>query len=69
MQIEWKIKEIRKRKKISQLELARLSGVCKSNISAIETGIIKKPSFIDILRLSKILEVEIKELYDEKIIK
>lgn len=65
MEIEWRIKELRKEKGLPQLELAKLSGVCKSNISAIETGTIKKPSFIDILKISKVLEVDIKELYEE----
>ncbi|WP_302820978.1 helix-turn-helix domain-containing protein [Fusobacterium ulcerans] len=65
MQIRWKLKEMRTERGVSQLELARLSGVCKSNISAIETGTIKKPSFIDVLRIAKVLKVDIKELYKE----
>lgn len=65
MEIEWRIKELRKEKGLPQLELAKLSGVCKSNISAIETGTIKKPSFIDVLRIAKVLKVDIKELYKE----
>ncbi|MHA4987857.1 helix-turn-helix domain-containing protein [Cetobacterium somerae] len=67
MQIRWKIKEIRKEKGISQLGLSKLSGVCKSNIGAIEIGVIKKPSFIDILRIAKALKIEINELYEEVI--
>ena len=58
--------EIREKKGISQLKLSSISGVCKSNIGAIEVGTIKKPSFIDILKLSKALEVNIKDLYEEK---
>lgn len=65
MEIEWRIKELRKEKGLPQLELAKLSGVCKSNISAIETGTIKKPSFIDVLRIAKVLKVDIQELYKE----
>lgn len=66
MKIIWKIKEIREKKGISQLKLSAISGVCKSNIGAIEIGTIKKPSFIDILRLSKALEVDMRELYEEQ---
>jgi DNA-binding helix-turn-helix protein len=65
VKIIWKIKEIRDKKGISQLKLSSISGVCKSNIGAIEIGVIKKPSFIDILRISKALEVDINELYEE----
>ncbi|MHD0319046.1 helix-turn-helix domain-containing protein [Fusobacterium sp. THCT1E2] len=65
MQIRWKLKEMRTERGVSQLELARLSGVSKSNISAIEKGVIKKPSFIEILKMAKVLEVDIKELYEE----
>ena len=45
MEIIWKIKEIREKKGISQLKLSSISGVCKSNIGAIEVGTIKKPSY------------------------
>lgn len=66
MKLHWKIKEIRLKKKISQLKLAAISGVCKSNIGAIEVGKIKKPSFLDIYKISKALNVDIKELFEEK---
>lgn len=65
MIIKFKIKEIRKNKKISQIELSKLSGVCKTSVGAIEIGVIKKPSFSDILMIAKALEVDIKELYEE----
>lgn len=64
MKIKWRIKEIREKQKISQLKLSEISGVCKSNVGAIEVGTIKKPSFIDVYRISKALNVEIEELFE-----
>ncbi len=66
MKINFKIKEKRQKKGLSQIELSKISGVCKSNIGAIEIGVIKKPSFIDILRISKALDVSVYELFEEK---
>jgi len=65
MKLKFKIKEYRDNMGISQGKLSKLSGVCKSNIGAIEIGVIKKPSFIDILKLSRALEVNIYDLYEE----
>ena len=61
MKLKFKIKEHRENMGISQGKLSKISGVCKSNIGAIEIGVIKKPSFIDILRISKALKIEMKE--------
>lgn len=65
MKLKFKIKEHRENRGISQGKLSKISGVCKSNIGAIEIGVIKKPSFIDILRISKALKIEIQNLYEE----
>lgn len=66
MEINFKIKEKREERGFSQIELSKISGVCKSNIGAIEVGVIKKPSFIDILKISKALNISIYDLFEEK---
>lgn len=65
MKIKYKIKEKREEKGLSQIELSKISGVSKSNIGAIEIGVIKKPSFIDILKISKALNISIYKLFEE----
>lgn len=53
----------RKRKKLTQLQLAELVGVDRSHISAIELGKVGV-SFDVIFRLCDILEVSPKDLFD-----
>lgn len=65
MEIEWKIRELRKEKNLTLSELEKLSGTFVTNISYIERGITKRPAFIDILKISKGLKVDIKDLYEE----
>ena len=53
----------RKRKKLTQLQLAELVGVDRSHISAIELGKVGV-SFDVIFRLCDVLEVSPKDLFD-----
>ena len=53
----------RKKKKLTQLQLAEKSGVYRSHISAIELGNVGV-SFDVIFKLCEVLEVKPKELFD-----
>ena len=53
----------RKKKKLTQLELAELAEVDRSHISAIELGKVGV-SFDVIFKLSEVLDVKPKELFD-----
>ena len=59
-----KLAEYRKRKKLTQAQLAQLAGVTQSAISMFETGY-KTPSLRVALRLSKVLDVSIEDLFGE----
>ena len=63
--IVFHIKEIRIEKKLSQKQLAELSGVSKSHIADIEKYK-KMPSILILCRLADALEVDINELYTYK---
>lgn len=56
------IKKHRQRKGFSLKKISELSGVSDSVISDIETGKVKNPGIITILKIAKGLEVDIKEL-------
>lgn len=55
--------KIRENKKISQEDLAHLSGISRRSISRIENGLIKEPSIDTLLKLSASLDVDIVDLY------
>ena len=57
-----KIKEIRTKKGLTQKKLAELSGISESYIGDLERNE-KIPSIINICKLAKALEVDIKELF------
>lgn len=57
------IKEARKEKKITQREMANLIGVDFTYISKIETGALEPPSEDVIKKISKILDIDDKELF------
>lgn len=52
----------RKKLKISQRELSRRTKIDNNTISKIENGQRKKPNIISLIRLSKILNIELVEL-------
>ena len=53
----------RKRKKLTQLQLAELVDIDRSHISAIELGNVGV-SFDVIFRLCEVLDIKLKELFD-----
>ena len=60
--IELLIKEIRLKKKITQEELSRKSGISESYISELENNL-KMPTILTLCKLAEALEVEITKLY------
>ena len=65
MNIAQRLKSIRKSKKISQAELARISGVSQQAISNIETGY-HSPTEPTIRMLASALNVPVVELFGEQ---
>lgn len=63
--IKINLKKYRNQAQLSQVELSKLAGVSKTTVSAIEAGIIKNPSFISILNISKALNIEIEDLIED----
>ncbi len=59
----YKIKYERVKQKLSQLDLALLTGLTTRTISRIECGIID-PKFSTLLKISSALSLEIKDLLD-----
>lgn len=55
--------KIRENKRLSQEELAFLSGISRRSISRIENGLIKEPSIDTLLKLSASLDVDLVDLY------
>jgi len=57
-----RIREIRKRKKITQEELSNLCKFEKANLSRIETGL-TNPTVLTLFKMSKALEVDLSEFF------
>lgn len=55
--------KIRENKKISQEDLAHLSGISRRSISRIENGMIKEPSVDTLLKLSASLDFDLVDMY------
>ncbi len=64
MTIEFKIKGIREQKRISLQELEKETGINRHRLSDIENNkITEKVLFVEIVLISKSLEVDIKDLF------
>ena len=59
----YKIRDIRKNKKMSQQELEKKSGVSRGTISALETGKERATSTKTLMKIAGALEVTIDELF------
>jgi transcriptional regulator with XRE-family HTH domain len=59
-----RVKKIRTEKKISQEELAELSGLHRTYISSLERGV-RNPTLTTLISVSKGLNIEINELLQE----
>jgi transcriptional regulator with XRE-family HTH domain len=57
-----RIKEVRKQKKMTQLDLEVSSGVHAGDISKIENGV-KNPAATTLIKLATALDVELNEFY------
>ena len=58
--------EIRKKRNMTQKELASASGVLQQTISLIETDIAKNPGVITMMKLARALRCSVYDLIDEK---
>lgn len=63
MIVNYKIKELRKKMKISQEELAAKSGVSRALISGLETGTIQETSTATLKKLAFFFNVKVSELF------
>ena len=61
--MDFKIKELREKRKLSQTELAELSGVSRPTISRLESGEDVVINSRTLEKLAKALEVSIKTLF------
>ncbi|MCW6678356.1 helix-turn-helix transcriptional regulator [Anaerococcus sp. NML200574] len=57
------LRKIRENKKLSQEDLAHLSGVNRRSVLRLENGLIKEPTIDSLLKLSASLEVDLVDLY------
>jgi transcriptional regulator with XRE-family HTH domain len=57
------LREARRKRGLTQVELAEASGVLQTNISAIELGIVKSPTWETVARLCKALRVKPEEVF------
>ena len=63
LKLGYKIKSERSKRKISQLNLALLTGLTTRTISRVECGKID-PKYSTLLSIARALDIEIKELLD-----
>ncbi|MEO2234033.1 helix-turn-helix transcriptional regulator [Thomasclavelia ramosa] len=61
-----KIKEVRKKRKLTQIELAKLTGISKSSISRYEREEIW-PDMLEMEWIALALDVKITDLFDSKV--
>lgn len=64
--MEYKIKQFRNEKNISQEELARLSGVSRAIISGLESGSIKTTTTSTLSKIAKALGKKVSDLFFEQ---
>ena len=65
MFMKLKIKEVRKKRKLTQIELAKLTGISKSSISRYEREEIW-PDMLEMEWIALALDVKITDLFDSK---
>ncbi len=58
-----RIREIRKQKKLTQEQLAKICNIEKANLSRIESGI-TNPTVLTLQKMSKALEVQINTFFN-----
>ena len=58
-----RLTEMRKKRNMTQTELARAIGIAQPSVSDLENGI-SKPSFDTLIRIARVLECSLDELVD-----
>lgn len=61
------VEEYRKRRKLNQAQLSKLSGVPQPMISMIETGAVPNPTIGTVYRLACALKCTVDDLIDEEV--
>ena len=64
--MEYRIREIREKRHISQETLAKLSGVSRSIISGLEQGTTRTTTVSTLLKISEALGVSINDIFTPK---
>lgn len=59
----YKIKEVREAKGMTQTELARISGISRVTISALENGVVKNTTSKTLLKLAEALETTVDHIF------
>lgn len=59
----YRIKEVREKKKMTQEELARKSGVSRGTISALENGTIRTTTTRTLVKLARALETTVDTIF------
>jgi len=59
------IKKLRKKKSLSQDNLARLANIPYTTLTKIESNVVKKPSVQNVAKIAKALNVNIEKLLKE----
>jgi len=60
------IKGLRKKRKLSQEKLARLTDISLNTLTKIESGFTKRPSIQTIKKIAKALKISIDELVEDE---
>lgn len=59
----YKIKEFRKEKRLSQVELSKMSGVSRAIISGLESGAIKTTTTDTLLKIASALDKKVSDIF------
>lgn len=59
----YKIKEVREAKGMTQAELARISGISRVTISALENGVVRNTTSKTLLKLAEALETTVDHIF------
>lgn len=61
--VEYKVKEIREKKGLTQEDLATKSGVSRTIISGLESGTIKETSTRTLKKIAKALDINVSDIF------
>ena len=66
--MEYKVKEIRERKGLSQESLSKKSGVSRAIISGLESGTVKETSTRTLSKVAKALGVRVSDIFFDEVV-